>query len=119
MMELSLSTALKRGFQLLFLLSIISSTAASISLKDAVGSMCELADALGLLVIGIMGARWVIADSAQERSEAKKGIIYVVVGLLVVHSMGTLMTELYINPANAAGISISLGPGIPSQCQII
>ena len=83
------------------------------SLTDLVGSLCQLADALGLLIISLMGAKWIVADSAQERAEAKKGIIYVIVGLLVVHSMATLVDRLYCIPAGA-----SLGAPIPCNVRI-
>jgi hypothetical protein len=105
---------LKRAFQTLFILSILSSTV-SAQLDTLIGGMCQLADALGLLIISLMGARWMVADSAQERAEAKKGIIYVVVGLLVVHSMGRLIDGLYIAPAASAGIPIP-SPVIPAGC---
>ena len=85
------------------------------SLATTIGGMCQLADALGLLVISLMGGRWIIADSASERSEAKKGIIYVVVGLLVVHSMTVLIDTLYIAPAGSVGITLT-SPGSIAGC---
>ena len=104
---------LKRVFVALLILSLFSSTVSSANIYTTIGSLCKLADALGALIISLMGARWIIADSAQERAESKKGIIYVVVGLLVVHSMTLLLTNLYKNPASSAGIDIGSVPDVP------
>lgn len=58
-------------------------------------SLQEMAAALGILLIFIMGLRWMVAESAQEREEAKKGIIYVCVGLLIVYSYSQIVNDLY------------------------
>jgi hypothetical protein len=50
--------------------------------------------ALGLLMVVIQGVRYIIADSAQERADVKKGLIYIVVGLLIVTGYTTL-TDFY------------------------
>ena len=57
-----------------------------------------MAYALGLLMVVVQGLRYIIADSAQERADVKKGLIYVVVGLLVVSGY-TNLTNLYCDIA--------------------
>ena len=44
----------------------------------------NVAYALGLLMVVVLGVKYIVSDSAQERSDVKKGLIYVVIGLLVV-----------------------------------
>lgn len=58
----------------------------------------QMAYALGLLMIVIQGLRYIIADSAQERAEVKKGLMYIVIGLLVVYGYQNL-TGLYCDVA--------------------
>ncbi|HHQ44968.1 MAG TPA: hypothetical protein ENN13_02400 [Candidatus Altiarchaeales archaeon] len=60
--------------------------------------LLEMAAALATLLFAIMGLRWIAADSAQEREEAKKGMIYIVTGLLIVVSAHAIVRQLYCTP---------------------
>ena len=50
-----------------------------------------MAYALGMLMVVIQGVRYIAADSAQDRGDVKKGLIYIVIGVLVVQGMMTLI----------------------------
>jgi hypothetical protein len=63
----------------------------------------KLAYALGWMMMVIMGVKWIIADSPNERADAKKGMIYIVIGLLVVRSSGQLIKLYCDNAAKSLG----------------
>lgn len=79
--------------------AIISTLSLAVSATPSVPwnnvSLQSMAAALGALLILIMGIRWIMADSAQERQEAKRGILYVVIGLLIVYSVDQIIQTLY------------------------
>jgi FtsH-binding integral membrane protein len=59
-------------------------TADSGSIQTALSIMFAVAGALALLVITISGFRYVIAqDDPQKVSQAKKGIVYAIIGLVI------------------------------------
>jgi hypothetical protein len=62
-------------------------------------SLKLVAYSLGWLMMVILGGKWIIADSPNERADAKKGMIYIVVGLLVVASACSLLC-LYCDTAD-------------------
>ncbi|MFH1125775.1 MAG: pilin [Candidatus Altiarchaeota archaeon] len=55
----------------------------------------DVATALGALVIANSGFRWIIADSPQEREDAKKTIIYVLIGLFFVAMTREIVQAVY------------------------
>ena len=58
----------------------------------------RIAFALGWIMMVFMGVKWIVSDSANDRSDAKKGMIYIVIGLLIVASACQLI-QLYCNTA--------------------
>ena len=73
-----------------------SGTATMVSqLQDVNSGLKTVASALGVLIIVYAGIKWVMADSPQERDDAKKTIIYVIVGLLVVANAKDIVDALY------------------------
>jgi len=54
-----------------------------------------VAAALGVLIITHAGLRWIAAGSPQERDDAKKTIVYVIVGLIIVNMSEYLVAALY------------------------
>ena len=63
----------------------------------------QVAVALGWIMMIIMGIRWMIADSPNERADAKKGMMYIMIGLLVIAAACGLM-RLYCDTAqNSVG----------------
>lgn len=75
------------------------------NLKDGIAT---IASALGALVLAYAGLQWVMADSPQERDDAKKTIIYVMIGLFVVSATADLVQALYCQTLNTT----SYGSGI-------
>lgn len=59
-----------------------------------------IAGALAVLMMSIAGLKYVISSSPQEREDAKKGIIYILVGLTVVVIAGTLVATFYCEIIN-------------------
>jgi hypothetical protein len=57
-----------------------------------------VAYALGWIMMVFMGIKWIVSDSANDRADAKKGMIYIVIGLLVVRSAKALI-DLYCDTA--------------------
>jgi type IV secretory pathway VirB2 component (pilin) len=55
----------------------------------------NFAGALALLMLVIQGLRWVMSDSEGDRAEAKKGMIYIMVGLIVVYLAANIVCGLY------------------------
>lgn len=64
-----------------------------------------VAAALGMLVIAYSGLRWVTAEGPQERDDAKKTIIYVIIGLIVVSLANELVQALYCETLSSTGMS--------------
>lgn len=70
-------------------------SAVSPELQEIVNELPKVAAALGALMLAILGVKWIMSENPQEREDAKKGIIYVIIGLLLVTMAGTLVTEIY------------------------
>jgi NADH:ubiquinone oxidoreductase subunit 5 (subunit L)/multisubunit Na+/H+ antiporter MnhA subunit len=87
-------------------LSLLTSSAANFASAAPdmswVGSLSMVAYSLGWLMMVFMGVKWIVADSPNERADAKKGMIYVVIGLLIVRSAQSLL-NLYCDTVNASG----------------
>jgi len=81
------------------------------SIASAQGSLTELievnkvmrniAAALAVFMFTLQGLKWVTAESAPDRLEAKRGMIYVMLGLLVVFIAANIVCGLY---------GVALGP---------
>jgi hypothetical protein len=71
-----------------------------------IANLRTVAYALGWLMMVLMGLKWIISESANERAEAKKGMIYIVVGLLIVTSARALL-QLYCTTVGRSGIVIT------------
>ena len=92
-----------RRLYLVFLcLSLLSGSVSA----QWIASLATVAYALGWIMMIIMGIKWIIADSPNERADAKKGMMYVVVGLLVVRSMGSLIALYCVTAAKAMGAPV-------------
>ena len=93
---------------LLILNLLVAAASASASTPDFswICSLKTVAYSLGWIMMVIMGIKWIIADSPNERADAKKGMIYIVIGLLVVKSAVQLI-QLYCDNVAKAGITIT------------
>lgn len=74
-----------------------------------VASLSTVAYSLGWLMMVLMGVKWIIADSPNDRAEAKKGMIYIVIGLLLVASAKQLL-QLYCDTAEKSIPGIDCNP---------
>lgn len=80
---------------------ITSSTAVSAQSSDP-GPLAEVCQAIYIItgflasvMFAIQGLRWVMSDTPQDRMEAKKGIMYIIIGLLVVYMAATMVSVIY------------------------
>lgn len=64
-------------------------------LQEVNNKLCFVIGALGMFVLALLGLRFLSSDNPQERNAMKKGMIYVVLGLLVVALAYTLVYEIY------------------------
>jgi hypothetical protein len=76
-----------------FILIITLSAAASAATPPAVwiDSMKKAAYAIGWFIMVVLGARWIIAENASDRGDAKKGMIYVVIALVIIAGICNVM----------------------------
>ena len=79
--------------------------------SDIIQPMTRLIYALGWLMLTILGVKWVTAESTQERLDTKKGMVYIVVGLLIVRVICNLIAFY----CQAAQNSMALG-GVGFSC---
>jgi hypothetical protein len=96
------------------LLIEILSTAASAIPVAYIQSMKELAYAIGYLMMVILGILWITSEGANERLEAKKGMLYIIIALLVIASYCSIMQTVY---CKAATDSMAAG-GLPFTCDM-
>jgi uncharacterized membrane protein len=89
---------------LINLLSISAFAATPANLAWVV-SLRTVAFALAWLMMVLMGVKWIVADSPNERAEAKKGMIYIVIGLLIVVSARPLL-QMYCNTIGLTKITV-------------
>lgn len=57
--------------------------------------MKSVGAALGALVIVYAGLRWIMAENPQDRDDAKKAVIYTIVGLLVIAVAKEIVDAIY------------------------
>ncbi|MBD3388238.1 MAG: hypothetical protein GF416_04090 [Candidatus Altiarchaeales archaeon] len=88
-------------FMLLLNLSSPMASASTQGILNLVGGLRCLAYALGWLMIVVLGLRYIVADNPSDRQDAKKGMIYVLVAVLVVRS-ACKMLQLYCDNVQTA-----------------
>lgn len=54
-----------------------------------------MAFALATLLLAIQGLRYLISDSPDERKKIKKGLMYIIIGLLIVESVAVIVAQFY------------------------
>lgn len=74
-------------------------------LNELKSSFTMLAGALGLFMFSIFGLMFILSNSPQERDDAKKGMIYVVIGLLMVAIGEQFVHALYCSNIAQFGAS--------------
>ena len=103
---------MKRVYRIVLIFAVSSLLSMIVSAQQYtwITGLKAAASALGWLMMVIMGGKWIIADSANERAEAKKGMIYIVVGLLIIASGACLIKKVYCDTIQQVGISITCAP---------
>ncbi len=69
--------------------------AAQSTLADFCEALYIIAGLLASVMLVLQGLKWVMSDAPQERLDAKKGIMYVLIGLLVVYMAAIFVSLLY------------------------
>jgi len=72
-------------------------------LWDLFSGLKTLASSLGLVIITYDGIAWIIGEGAQDREEAKKGIIYAMAGMIFVSSAQDITRTLYCDNIKVGG----------------
>ncbi|MBD3262557.1 MAG: hypothetical protein GF334_12965 [Candidatus Altiarchaeales archaeon] len=54
-----------------------------------------VANILGALMLVFLGIKWIIADAAQERNEIKKGVLYIIIGILIANGYQQFVAQFY------------------------
>jgi hypothetical protein len=98
-----------RLFTALVLLILFAQQAsAKLNLWEIYVAVETIAAALGVLMIAYAGVMWIMAGGPQDRDDAKKTLIYVMVGLLVVALAMDIVGAVYCTTMS----STSYGAGI-------
>jgi NADH:ubiquinone oxidoreductase subunit 2 (subunit N) len=99
---------------LVLLLSFTSLVNAAPTAVDEVGeinrAMRSIAAALAILIISIQGLKWVTSDTPAERAEAKKGMTYIILGVVVVYLAAHIVCGLYGLTLRTYSIYCTLDP---------
>lgn len=88
---------------LLLLTLLLASTSGCSSLLDTLGisitdlttGLYNLATVLGALMIVINGVRWMASSQPEQRSECKKSIMYIMLGLMWASGANILVDAMY------------------------
>ena len=106
----------RRLFLTLIVLSALSAIA-SAQVIPWVASLRLVAYSLGWLMMAIMGMKWIVAESANDRADAKKGMIYIVIGLVLVANACQLLC-LYCCTAQQSvpGFTCDVSPYCATGC---
>lgn len=99
---------MKRRIQAAWMIALLFGIAAMASasptpipeLIDLNNGLKTIASALGVLVITYAGIKWIMSEGPQERDDAKKTIIYVVIALIVVALTKDLVHAIYCETTN-------------------
>lgn len=74
----------------------------SVSAATANEGLLTLAAALATCMIGVQGLRYLISEDPRGRAEAKKGIIWTIMGLLIAYLAVNIVCALYCYALTAA-----------------
>ena len=99
---------LKRRLLAFFVFVFFAEHASAASLNEGV---LTVAAALGTLMISIQGLKWLMAESPKGRAEAKKGIVWTILGLTVAYIAVNLVCGIYCYALKQIyGTGITCGP---------
>jgi len=111
-----MKTLTRRGIIALTLLLALAGSAQAVTMNQG---LLSFAAALAVLMIGVQGLRWLISESPKGRADAKKGLIWTIIGLLVAYLAVNIVCGLYCYALTAAyGTSIACGPPCATSTSI-
>ncbi|GEM_PF-1483608 len=77
------------------------------SLQEVNKAFLQVVAGLAVLLIAVHALRYVTSDNPQERADIKKGIIYIIIGVLIAYLAAELVEGIYCFALHEAfGISI-------------
>jgi hypothetical protein len=92
----------RRGYKWAVFIFFACSSPAWATFEETVGGVNNLlygiAAGIAILLITLHAIRWKTAENLTDRNEAKKGIMNVIIGLIIIMIAGTLVTMLFKKP---------------------
>lgn len=102
---------MKKTREIILAVTVLYAISGSVAAATLNEGLLTAAAALGTLLIAVQGLRWIISESPQGRAEAKKGIIWTIIGLIIAYLAVNLVCGLYCHGLLMAyGGTISCGP---------
>jgi FtsH-binding integral membrane protein len=86
---------MKKILAALFIVFFSASAVSADEITDLVAALKTVAAALGVLLISVQGLKYVTAESPDDRAEAKKGLIWIIMGLLIAAVAANIVCGLY------------------------
>jgi outer membrane murein-binding lipoprotein Lpp len=80
---------------LLFLAGCAVAVDPTAEMNELIKALRKIAAALAILLIAVQGLKYVTAESPDDRAEAKKGLIWIIAGLLIAAIAANLVCGLY------------------------
>lgn len=80
----------------------VTGTEGRAKLRDVNLALLDVVAALAVFLIGIHALRYVTADNPQERADIKKGLTYIIIGLLITYLAAKLVEGIYCYAINQA-----------------
>ncbi len=62
--------------------------------KNIIDFLVVIAYPIGFFMIVYMGVKWIISEGPEDRENARRGVIYVIIGLILLRSAFYLVTYL-------------------------
>ena len=87
----------------LFIIYLTTNAAATLplefysSIQGVESILLQVGSALGVLIITFEAIKWIAAQNPAERESAKKGVLYVMIGLIILRSSESLITFLLVS----------------------
>lgn len=101
-------------------LVVANASAASDTMDETNKAIRQIGAALAVLMFSIHGLKWVMSETPADRAEAKKGMIYVIVGLLFLKLAFNVVCGIYGAGLSNFDVSCSVPPSeLKCVCQAI
>ena len=64
------------------------------SFTDVQNTLTSVGTSLAILMMALQGIKWILSDTPEEREDTKRGIIYIIIGLILLGSAYTFVYYL-------------------------